>query len=245
MNKKYVVHLTEAEREHLEKLVRHGRAHARKLLYARILLKTDVEGSDRWTDERITEALEVSTATVARQRRRYCEDGLEVALMPKKPGKPRRRVLDGRAEAHLIALSCSDSPEGRERWSMRLLADRMVELGHVESVFYETVRRTLKKLPQATPEEAVGKIPPRKSAAFVWRMEEVLDLYEEPYDPLRPVVRFDERPCQLIGEVREPLPMKPGHVERFDSEYERGGVCWVSMSFETQQTPPQIGRAHV
>jgi hypothetical protein len=63
-------------------------------------------------------------------------------------------------------------------------------------------------------------------------MEEVLDLYEEPYDPLRPVVCFDERPCQLIGEVREPLPMKPGHVERFDSEYERGGVCWVSMSFE-------------
>ena len=63
-------------------------------------------------------------------------------------------------------------------------------------------------------------------------MEEILDLYEEPYDPLRPVVCFDERPCQLIGEVREPLPMKPGHVQRFDSEYERGGVCWVSMSFE-------------
>jgi hypothetical protein len=63
-------------------------------------------------------------------------------------------------------------------------------------------------------------------------MEEVLDLYEEPYDPLRPVVCFDERPCQLIGEVREPLPMKPGHLERFDSEYERGGVCWVFMIFE-------------
>lgn len=63
-------------------------------------------------------------------------------------------------------------------------------------------------------------------------MEEVLDLYEEPYDPKRPVVCFDERPCQLIGEVREPLPMKPGCIERFDSEYERGGVCWVLMSFE-------------
>jgi DDE superfamily endonuclease len=75
-------------------------------------------------------------------------------------------------------------------------------------------------------------IPPRKSAAFVWRMEEVLDLYEEPYDPKRPVVCFDERPCQLIGEVRNPLPTKPGRVERFDSEYERGGVCWVLMSFE-------------
>jgi hypothetical protein len=75
-------------------------------------------------------------------------------------------------------------------------------------------------------------IPPRKSAAFVWRMEEVLDLYEEPYDPLWPVVCFDERPCQLIGEVRDPLPMKPGHIERFDAEYQRGGVCWVLMSFE-------------
>jgi hypothetical protein len=75
-------------------------------------------------------------------------------------------------------------------------------------------------------------IPPRKSAAFVWRMERVLDLYEEPYDPKRPVVCFDERPCQLIGDVRDPLPMKPGQLERFDSEYERGGVCWVFMSFE-------------
>ena len=75
-------------------------------------------------------------------------------------------------------------------------------------------------------------IPPRKSAAFVWRMEEILDLYEEPYDPSRPLICFDERPCQLIGDVREPLPMKPGCIERFDSEYERGGVCWVLMSFE-------------
>jgi transposase len=119
------------------------------LLYARILLKADANGPDRWTDGRIAETFEVSTATVARERRRYCEDGLEVALMPKKPGKPRRRILNGirnaRAEAHLIALSCSDPPQGRECWSMRLLADRMVELGHVESVSYETVRRTLKK----------------------------------------------------------------------------------------------------
>ena len=145
MNKKYLVRLTEEERSLIERLVRHGRAHARKLLYGRILLKADADGPDRWTDERIAEAFEVSTATVARQRRRYCEDGLEVALMPKKPGKPRRRVLDGRAEAHLIALSCSDPPQGRERWSMRLLADRMVELGHVGSVSDETVRRTLKK----------------------------------------------------------------------------------------------------
>ncbi len=75
-------------------------------------------------------------------------------------------------------------------------------------------------------------IPPRKSAAFVWRMEEVLDLYEEPYDPLRPVVCFDERPCQLLAEVRDPLPIRPGGVERFDSHYERRGMVFVLMAFE-------------
>jgi transposase len=156
MNKKYVVRLTTDEREHIEKLLRRGRAHARKLLYARILLKADANGPDQWTDERIADAFEVSTATVARERRRFCEDGLEVALLPKKPGRPRRRVLDGRAEAHLIALSCSDPPEGRERWSMRLLADRMVELGHVGSVSYETVRRTLKKTRSSPTSSASG-----------------------------------------------------------------------------------------
>jgi len=150
MYKKYVVRLTHEERTQLETLVvRRGRAHARSLLYARILLKTDADGPDRWTDERIADAFEVSAATVARERRRFCEDGLEVALMPKKPGRPRRRVLDGRAEAHLIALSCSDPPEGRESWSMRLLADRMVELGHAEEVSHETIRRTLKKTPSS------------------------------------------------------------------------------------------------
>lgn len=156
MYKKYVVHLADQERRQLETLVRRGRAHTRKLLYARILLKADTDGSDRWTDERIADALEVSSATVARERRRYCEDGLEVALMPKKPGKPRRRVLDGRAEAHLIALSCSDPPEGRERWSMRLLADRMVELGHVDTVSHETIRRTLKKTSSSLTSSASG-----------------------------------------------------------------------------------------
>jgi transposase len=156
MYKKYVVRLTDQERGKLETFVRRGTVHTRKLLYARILLKADADGPDRWADERIAEALEVSTATVARERRRFCEDGLEVALMPRKPGRPRRRVLDGRAEAHLIALSCSDPPEGRERWSMRLLADRMVELGHVDTVSHETVRRTFKKTRSSLTSSASG-----------------------------------------------------------------------------------------
>jgi transposase len=156
MNKKYRVRLTDEERNHLEKLVRKGKAHARKLLYARILLKADENGPASWTDERIADALEVSVATVARERRRYCEDGLEVALLPKKPGRPRRRILDGRAEAHLIALACSNAPEGRDHWPLRLLADRMVELGYVESLSYETVRRTLKKTASSRTSSASG-----------------------------------------------------------------------------------------
>ncbi len=156
MNKKYVVRLTAVERQQIEKLLRRGSAHARKLLYGRILLKADADGPYGWTDERIAEAFEVSTATVARERRRYCEEGLEVALMPKKPGRPRRRVLDGRAEAHLIALACSGAPEGRARWSMRLLADQMVELGYVDALSHETVRRTLKKTASSPISNASG-----------------------------------------------------------------------------------------
>jgi transposase len=165
MYKKYVVRLTEEERTKLETLVGRGGSRARKLLYARILLKADANGAEHWTDERIAGAFDVSTATVARERRRFCEEGLEVALMPKKPGRPRRKVLDGRAEAHLVALTCSDPPEGRERWSMRLLADRMVELGYADTLSYETVRRTLKKLAQATSQAPVGD-PSKKVCGF-------------------------------------------------------------------------------
>ena len=146
MYKRYVVRLSDEERGRIWKLLRRGRAHARSLLYARILLKADASGAGpAWTDERIAEAMETSADTVARERRRFVEDGLEVALMAKKPGKPRRRVLDGRAEAHLVALACSEAPEGRGSWTLRLLAERMVELGHVEAVSRETVRRALKK----------------------------------------------------------------------------------------------------
>jgi transposase len=156
MYKKYLVRLTHEERGQVETLVRRGRAHARKLLYGRILLKADADGPDRWTDERIAEAFEVSTDTVARERKRFSEEGLEVALMTKKPGRPRRRLLDGRAEARLVALSCSEPPDGRERWSMRLLAEKMVEIGHVDEISYETVRRALKKTSSSPISSASG-----------------------------------------------------------------------------------------
>jgi len=145
VNKKYVVELTEAERERLSKLVSSGTAPARMLNRARVLLKADAQGPDAWKDGRIAEALDTSVATVGRVRKCFFRQGLEAALERSLPDRVYERSLDGRAEARLIALACSEAPEGRDRWSMRLLADKAVELGIVESVSHETVRKALKK----------------------------------------------------------------------------------------------------
>jgi transposase len=146
--KKYVVALTEDERERLHKLISAGSAPARMLNRARILLKADVgkhsEG-EPLLDRHIAPMLETSTATVQRVRERFCRQGLEAALERSAPDRLYRRAFDGRAEARLIALACSEAPQGRERWSMRLLADKAVEMGIVGSVSHETVRKTLKK----------------------------------------------------------------------------------------------------
>jgi transposase len=146
MKKKYPVILTEAEREQLKNLIAAGTAPARKLTHARILLKADQspEGPG-WVDERVAEAVEVSQPTVARVRKQYAQEGLERALNRRPPKREYRRKLDGEQEARLIALACSEPPEGQARWSLRLLADRLVELEVVEEISYQTVRRTLKK----------------------------------------------------------------------------------------------------
>jgi transposase len=145
--KKYLVTLSTEERQQLQDLIAADKAAAKKLTHARILLKADASpGGPNWPDERIAEALEVSTDTVGRVRQRLVEQGLEAALVRKPQQRPsRERQLDGRAEARLIALVCSPPPEGRASWTLRLLADTLVELEIVASVSYETVRRVLKK----------------------------------------------------------------------------------------------------
>ena len=145
--KKYKVTLTAEECRQLSALVASGKAAAKKLAHARILLKADAApGGPAWTDDRIAEALDVSTDTVSRVRQRFVEQGLEAALVRKKQDRPsRERKLDGRAEAHLIALACSAPPDGRKEWTMQLLADRLVALDVVGRISDETVRRTLKK----------------------------------------------------------------------------------------------------
>lgn len=144
--RKYAVTLAEHERETLHQLIGAGTAPARKLAHARILLKADQSpAGPAWTDEAIAEAVEVSQPTVARVRKHYVQDGLEPALNRRPPRREYWRKLDGAQEAHLIALACSDPPAGAVRWTLRLLADRMVELEIVDDVSHQTVRRTLKK----------------------------------------------------------------------------------------------------
>jgi transposase len=144
--KKYIVRLTPEEQSQLSQMIQSGKAAARALLHARILLKADTDpAAPAWSDEAISDALEVHATTVARVRQRFVEEGLEAALRPRPTKRPYARKLDGAAEAHLIALACSPAPAGQARWSLRLLADRLVELKQVGSVSYETVRRTLKK----------------------------------------------------------------------------------------------------
>ena len=144
--KKYKVTLTDEERMQLRQMISAGKAAARKLMHARILLKADADlGGPNWKDEQISQSLEVGTATVERVRKQFVEDGLEAALERRKPDRDYERRLDGVGEAHLIALACGQAPCGREHWTMQLLADGMVGLGYVESVSRETVRRTLKK----------------------------------------------------------------------------------------------------
>jgi transposase len=144
--KRYRVKLTAGERAQLGELLSKGKAAARTLTHARILLKAD-EGLDgpRLTDEEIAEALEVNRSTVERVRIRCVEEGFEAALRPRPSRQVHPRKLDGVQEAHLVTLACSPAPKGHGRWSLRLLANKLVELEIVNDISHETVRQTLKK----------------------------------------------------------------------------------------------------
>ncbi len=146
MPKKYVIKLKRDERKQLRELIQNGKSSAKALIHARILLKADqAKGQPGWTDEAISDAFDISVATVERIRQRYVRHGLDAAVKRRSRSRERARQLDGKQEAHLIALACSEPPTGHERWTLRLLAERMVQLEYVDALSHETVRRTLKK----------------------------------------------------------------------------------------------------
>lgn len=146
MNQKHIVKLSETERSQLKELVSCGEASARQIRRAYILLKSDSsEGGPAWGYQAICEAFDVSPPTVYNVRRKYIAGGLQRAILRKKPERVYERRLDGEGEAHLIALACSEPPDGYERWSLRLLKDRLIRLEIVENISHETIRQTLKK----------------------------------------------------------------------------------------------------
>ena len=146
MKKQHLVSLTDEQRLTLKSLITSGQVAARTLTRARILLKADInhEGGG-WSDPEIGEALETSRPTVERVRKRFALEGLAAALYPRPRLTPPERRLDGKKEAHLVALACSAPPEGRQRWTLRLLASGLIEREIVDTVSHETVRQTLKK----------------------------------------------------------------------------------------------------
>lgn len=145
--KKYKVTLPDDERQDLTRLVSKGKAAARKITRARILLLADEnEAGPAWSDDRIVEALGISRRTVERTREKWVESGLEAALNHKRTPRPQSKRLDGEAEARLVQLACTEAPDGREGWTMQMLADKLIELEIVETVSDETVRMTLKKM---------------------------------------------------------------------------------------------------
>lgn len=147
MPKKYIVRLTEEERSLLENIIKKGKVAAYKRLNAQILLKADVGPAGAgWADQKIADAFDVSVRKIGRLRERLCTSGME-AVLEKASGRNQKRKIDGSNEAHLIALCCSNAPEGRVRWTLNLLADKFVELEYVDidSVSHETVRKVLKK----------------------------------------------------------------------------------------------------
>ena len=162
--KQYSVMLEEDQRESLIRLISTGnQAAARKLTRARILLKADEgEFGPAYTDKQIQEAVEVSASTIERTRKTFVREGLEAALTPKKPSQGSRpKKFDGEKEAHLIALACSDPPEGYACWTLRLLAEKMVELHHFSSISHESIRQVLKKT-NAVPGVSSAGVSPQK-----------------------------------------------------------------------------------
>jgi Homeodomain-like domain len=192
-------------------LIRKGKGPARRLLKARILLKADLsERGPGWSDSKIIAALDTSASMVYRVRKQLVEQGFAAVLSRKQRATPAVRIFDGEKEAKLIALACSKPPKGCGRWTLRLLENKVVELGIVARASDPTIGRTLKKT-ASNPSPAVLGHPPKANSAFAAAMEHVLAVYTPPHDPDRPLVCLNETSKQLIAETRMPIPMKRGH----------------------------------
>ncbi|WP_319508130.1 IS630 family transposase [uncultured Methanolobus sp.] len=234
MQRKYIVTLTKEERSELEGIISKGKHKSQKYQNALVLLNCD-EGpyqKEKNTNEVISSVLNISMRKIDRVKKRFVEEGIDVTLNGKESERVYEKKIDGDLEAHIIALSCSDPPEGHSQWSLRLLADKAVELEYIDSISYESIRRVLKKN-ELKPWKKIGwVIPPEQNSSFVAQMEMVLDVYKRSFSALYPVVCMDESPKQLISETRSKIPASFGKPAKYDYEYRREGVCNIFMACE-------------
>ncbi len=190
MAKKYIVNLSEAEQEHLKGITTSGTQRVRKVIHANILLNANAGRPDH----EMSKILRVSVPTIERVRQRFVEEGLENALTSHRTTRNYQHLLDGAQEAHLIALACGQPPVGYCRWSLRLLASQMVKLDYIDELSYGTVRNVMESNELKPWLKEEWCIPPEQNAEFVYHMEDVLDVYQRPFDPQRPMICFDETP---------------------------------------------------
>lgn len=234
MPRQPTVILTDNERTILETLVHRGKANARTLTRARLLLKS----ADGWSTSALVTAFDVCEATVTNVRRRFTQGGLE-AVLHEKVQQCRRSALSGLQTAHLIAIACSPSPDGHDRLPDAPLGAKSGRVDLCDKHFAYHHSRNAEKTNSSRGNMNIG-VCPRSEARRVAAMEDVLDLYEEPYDRKSPTVCPDEKPVVLHAEVHLPVPVEAGQPERVDYEYERKGTRNLFMMVE-----PLAGWRHV
>ncbi len=227
MNIKYLVELSVDERQQLLEITSKGKQPARVVKRANILLMAD---GRQYTDLEISEALSAGSSTVYRIKRDFVEHGLEAALTEDdRPGALRK--LNGKEEALLVSIACSEPPDGCSRWTLQLLRNQMIILTEHEDLSLETVRRRLKENELKPWQKKMWCIP-KLDADYVAQMEHILDLYAEPPDITKPVVNIDEALKQLVADTRNAKQMKPGIPAKEDYEYRRVGTANIFLMFD-------------
>lgn len=244
--KNYQVLLTPDEIAILNNIRKNGHSSAKLIMHANILLNTNDSFPDKKKSNReLSEIFGVSLPTINKIRKTYCEEGLEAALNRKTRMTPETMSkITGDFEAHVIAAALSPPPNGYARWNLRLLAEHCVEKKYIVSISHTAIGTVLNTNQLKPHLSKYWCLPKENDPYFIANMEDVLDIYQKPYDPAFPVVCMDEKPVQLLDEIRERVSAKPlendpeteitrpGTVQRIDSEYIRMGTSSIFMFTE-------------
>jgi hypothetical protein len=230
-NLKYRIKLTAEQRQELLEVAKNGRKSAQEVRHANVLLMADDNATEgRWRDVDISAALNIHVNTIASIRKKFVLGGIKPALERKlRSSPPNPPKLDGRQQAYLIALCCSDPPPGRVRWTLQLLAHEFSRRALVVSISKETARKHLNAVELKPWKKERFCIPEKDLPRFIAQMEEVLDVYSEAPDENTPLISMDEAALELTSDIYPPIPERPRQPRREDYHYERHGTQAIFM----------------